>query len=67
VPTGRVDPPSSSFRTYNEGNLFQVSVPANWQEIQSNSSVTFAPSGAYGQNSGSDRFHSRRRVRRGRK
>src|SRR5215510_631461 len=35
VPTGRVEPPSSSFRTYNEGNLFQVSVPANWQEIQS--------------------------------
>jgi len=56
VPTGRVDPPSSSFRTYNEGNLFQVSVPANWQEIQSNSSVTFAPSGAYGQNNGQTVF-----------
>ena len=56
VPTGRVDPPSPSFRTYNEGNLFQVSVPANWQEIQSNSSVTFAPSGAYGQNNGQTVF-----------
>ena len=56
VPTGRVEPPSSSFRTYNEGNLFQVSVPANWQEIQSNSSVTFAPSGAYGQNNGQTVF-----------
>jgi hypothetical protein len=56
VPTGRVDPPSSSFRTYNEGNLFQVSVPANWQEIQSNSSVTFAPSGAYGENNGQTVF-----------
>jgi len=56
VPTGRVDPPSASFRTYNEGNLFQVSVPANWQEIQSNSSVTFAPSGAYGQNNGQTVF-----------
>jgi hypothetical protein len=51
-----VDPPSASFRTYNEGNLFQVSVPANWQEIQSNSSVTFAPSGAYGQNNGQTVF-----------
>jgi len=56
VPTGRVDPPSASFRTYNEGNLFQVSVPANWQEIQSSSSVTFAPSGAYGQNNGQTVF-----------
>jgi beta-barrel assembly-enhancing protease len=55
-PTGRVEPPSSSFRTYNEGNLFQVSVPANWQEIQSNSSVTFAPSGAYGQANGQTVF-----------
>src|SRR5258705_495834 len=49
APAGRVEPPSSNFRTYNEGNLFQVSVPANWQEIQSNSSGTFAPSGADGQ------------------
>jgi len=56
VPTGRVDPPSSRFRTYNEGNLFQVSVPANWQEIQSSSTVTFAPSGAYGQNNGQTVF-----------
>jgi len=56
APTGRVEPPSSSYRTYNEGNLFQVSVPANWQEIQSNSSVTFAPSGAYGQANGQTVF-----------
>jgi hypothetical protein len=56
LPTGRVEPPSSSFRRYNEGNLFQVSVPANWQEIQSSSSVTFAPSGAYGQQNGQTVF-----------
>jgi hypothetical protein len=56
TPTGRVEPPSTSFRTYNEGNLFQVSVPANWQEIQSNSSVTFAPGGAYGQANGQTVF-----------
>ena len=31
-------------------------MPANWQEIQSNSSVTFAPSGAYGQNNGQTVF-----------
>jgi beta-barrel assembly-enhancing protease len=56
APTGRVEPPSTSFRTYNEGNLFQVSVPANWQEIQSSSSVTFAPNGAYGQANGQTVF-----------
>src|SRR5260221_9925051 len=26
IPSGRVEPPASSFRTYNEGNLFRVSV-----------------------------------------
>jgi beta-barrel assembly-enhancing protease len=56
APTGRVEPPASSFRTFNEGNLFQVSVPANWQEIQSNNSVTFAPNGAYGQANGQTVF-----------
>jgi len=56
TPTGRVEPPSSSFRSYNEGNLFMVSVPANWQEIQSSSSVTFAPNGAYGQANGQTVF-----------
>ena len=56
APTGRVEPPSPSYRTYDEGNLFRVSVPVNWQEIQSSSSVTFAPSGAYGQANGQTVF-----------
>jgi peptidase M48-like protein len=56
APTGRVQPPSSSYRTYNEGNLFQVSVPSNWQEIQDTSSVTFAPDGAYGAANGQSVF-----------
>ncbi|HKB13876.1 MAG TPA: M48 family metallopeptidase [Vicinamibacterales bacterium] len=57
VPTGRVEPPASSFRTYEEGNLFRVSVPANWRELQgSTSSVTFAPEGAYGQSNGQNVF-----------
>src|SRR5205085_12600011 len=34
APTGRVDPPSSRYTTYDEGNLFRVSVPANWRELQ---------------------------------
>jgi hypothetical protein len=46
---GRVDPPSTRFRTYTEGDLFVVSVPSNWQELaSSDSSVTFAPDGGYG-------------------
>ena len=46
---GRIEPPSSSYRTYNEGNLFRVSVPSNWRELPANNTVTFAPEGAYGQ------------------
>ncbi|HYT73437.1 MAG TPA: M48 family metallopeptidase [Vicinamibacterales bacterium] len=40
--------PDSRFTTYNEGNLFRVSVPSNWREMGTNNSVTFAPDGAYG-------------------
>src|SRR5262249_10059013 len=40
---------SSRYRTYNEGNIFQVAVPSNWREMPSNNTVTFAPEGAYGQ------------------
>jgi Zn-dependent protease with chaperone function len=56
TPTGRVQPPSSSYRTYSEANLFRVSVPANWQEIQDSNSVTFAPDGAYGTVNGQSVF-----------
>ena len=44
----RVPAPSSTYTTYTEGNVFQVSVPSNWREMPSNDSVTFAPDGAYG-------------------
>jgi hypothetical protein len=43
-----VDPPSSRFAAYTEGNVFRVAVPANWREQQSAESVTFAPDGGYG-------------------
>ncbi|HKR01732.1 MAG TPA: M48 family metallopeptidase [Pyrinomonadaceae bacterium] len=47
---GRVSYPSSRYRTFNGGNLFQVSYPDNWRDIsESQSSVWFAPEGAYGQ------------------
>ena len=48
-PTGRVDPPSSRYQTYNEGNVFRVAVPQNWRELPGSNTVTFAPQGAYGQ------------------
>ena len=56
TPTGRVSAPSSSFKTYTEGNMFKVSVPSNWREIPGQTSVTFAPDGAYGQANGGNVF-----------
>ena len=46
--SGNVARPSSSFKAYNEGNVFRISVPSNWRELPGNNSVTFAPEGAYG-------------------
>lgn len=46
--TGNVARPASGFKSYNEGNLFKISVPSNWRELPGNNSVTFAPEGAYG-------------------
>ena len=54
--SGRVDRPDSRYTTYTEGNLFRVSVPANWRELGGNSSVTFAPQGAAGAINGQNVF-----------
>jgi beta-barrel assembly-enhancing protease len=51
-PTGRVEYPSSRYRTYTGGNVFRLAVPDNWRDLPSNSTVTFAPEGAYGQSQG---------------
>lgn len=40
--------PDSRTTTYTEGNLFRVTVPANWRELSNNNAVTFAPDGAFG-------------------
>jgi len=53
---GQVQPPSTRYQTYDEGNLFRVSVPENWRELPSNSSVTFAPEGGYGDHQGQSVF-----------
>ncbi|MFN8061066.1 MAG: M48 family metallopeptidase [Vicinamibacterales bacterium] len=52
----RVDPPSGRYRTFTEGGLFQVSVPANWNELPSGGMVRFAPAGGSGQYRGRDVF-----------
>ena len=44
----RVEYPSARFRAYTEGNLFRISVPENWREMNNGNEVTFAPEGAYG-------------------
>jgi Zn-dependent protease with chaperone function len=56
LPTGRVEPPSGSFRTYDVGNAFRISVPSNWRQLEDSNSVTFAPEGAYGENQGQNVF-----------
>jgi Zn-dependent protease with chaperone function len=56
APSGRVEPPAGSYRTYNEGNLFRVTVPANWRELQDTNTVTFAPDGAHGSFNGESVF-----------
>jgi Zn-dependent protease with chaperone function len=53
---GRVDPPSGRYETFDGGNLFRVSVPSNWRELQGNNSVTFAPQGGYGEYQGQNVF-----------
>lgn len=53
---GRVELPSSRYRTDRPSDLFSVSVPANWRQLPSANSVTYAPDGAYGQVRGSNVF-----------
>jgi Zn-dependent protease with chaperone function len=53
---GNVEPPSGRFQTYSGGNLFRISVPSNWRELEGNNSVTFAPDGGYGDYRGQSVF-----------
>jgi peptidase M48-like protein len=55
-PVGNVERPSSRYSTYSEDNLFRVSVPSNWRELQGSTAVTFAPQGAYGSVNGQSVF-----------
>jgi hypothetical protein len=46
--SGRVEPPSSSYRQV-QTNRVQLGVPENWREFRGESSVTYVPEGAYGE------------------
>ncbi len=50
-PTGRVDVPSGSVKSYKEG-VFAVSVPDNWQELNEQDGLWFAPKGGFGADKG---------------
>jgi hypothetical protein len=54
--TGNVAPPDTRYQTYDEGDLFRISVPANWREMGDNNTVTFSPDGAYGTINGQSVF-----------
>jgi hypothetical protein len=55
APNGRVDYPSSRYRTYNEGT-FTVSIPDNWRELNQQEGLWFAPNGGYGSSGGQTVF-----------
>jgi hypothetical protein len=45
--TARAEPPSGQWRTYQPGGLVRVSVPGNWQQVESGDTITYAPAGGY--------------------
>jgi Zn-dependent protease with chaperone function len=48
----RVELPSSQWQTYEPGDFLRITVPANWRQIGSGNTVTYAPDGAYFQTEG---------------
>jgi beta-barrel assembly-enhancing protease len=47
-----VPAPARQYRTVQGGQLFTVSVPANWQAVTSNNSIKYVPQNAYGDYNG---------------
>ena len=47
-----VPAPSRQYRTVQGGQLFTVSIPANWQVVTSNNSIKYVPMNAYGEHNG---------------
>ena len=53
----RVEPPSDRQRTYRPGDFLQVTVPANWAQINTGEGgVTYAPDGGYLESNGRSAF-----------
>jgi beta-barrel assembly-enhancing protease len=56
-PAVRVEPPSNQQRTYRPGQFLQVTVPANWTQIDSGEGgVTYAPEGGFIEADGQSAF-----------
>jgi Zn-dependent protease with chaperone function len=51
LPTGRVESPSMRYRNYNKG-VFTVNIPDNWNELNEQNGLWYAPRGAYGSSNG---------------
>src|SRR4029078_12912688 len=51
-----VEQPSNRYRTFESKGLFRISVPDNWEQFGDNTSVTFAPEGAFGNQQGESVF-----------
>jgi beta-barrel assembly-enhancing protease len=51
-----VEPPATRYRAFEAPRVVRMSVPVNWQEFSDQSSVTFAPKGAYGVHEGQSVF-----------
>jgi len=54
--TVNVEPPSTQFRTYSPSNFLRVSVPANWEQVNTGGGVTYAPDGGFVQGDGQTAF-----------
>ena len=56
APRGRVEYPSSRFRSYTALGVVRLSVPDNWREMSEQESVWYAPNGGYGSSNGQSVF-----------
>ena len=54
-PNGRVEPASANYKSYKEGAL-AVNIPDNWQELNEQNGLWFAPNGGFGSSNGQNVF-----------
>ena len=52
APRGRVEYPSSRYRSYTALGVVRLAVPDNWRELSEQGSVWYAPNGGYGSANG---------------